>query len=69
MGFGDITPVQPIARMLAVTTAVFGQLYLAVVMGILIGRFSSVLRKNLVAPSKANPGNPITLGRNKLSKR
>ena len=46
VGFGDITPVQPIARMLAVTTAVVGQLYLAVVMGILIGRFSSVLRKN-----------------------
>tara|TARA_B100001094_G_scaffold288799_1_gene305269 strand:+ start:150 stop:905 length:756 start_codon:yes stop_codon:yes gene_type:complete len=46
LGFGDITPVQPIARMLAVTTGVVGQLYLAVVMGILIGRFSSELRKN-----------------------
>ena len=46
VGFGDITPVQPLARMLAVTTGVVGQLYLAVVMGILIGRFSSGLRKN-----------------------
>jgi len=35
-----------LARMLAVTTGVVGQLYLAVVMGILIGRFSSELRKN-----------------------
>jgi hypothetical protein len=32
--------------MLAVSTGVVGQLYLAVVMGILIGRFSSELRKN-----------------------
>ena len=46
VGFGDITLVQPIARILAVTTTVVGQLYLAVVMGILIGRLSSVLRKN-----------------------
>ena len=46
VGFGDITPVQPLARMLSVTTGVIGQLYLAVVMGVLIGRFSSELRKN-----------------------
>jgi hypothetical protein len=32
--------------MLSVTTGVIGQLYLAVVMGVLIGRFSSELRKN-----------------------
>ena len=46
VGFGDITPTNPAARMLAVTTGVIGQLYLAVVMGILIGRFSSELRKS-----------------------
>ena len=46
LGFGDIAPVHPLARMLAVSTGVVGQLYLAVVMGILIGRFSSELRKN-----------------------
>ncbi|WP_114994123.1 potassium channel family protein [Synechococcus sp. UW179A] len=46
VGFGDITPVHPMARMLAVSTGVAGQLYLAVVMGILIGRFSSELRKH-----------------------
>ena len=46
VGFGDITPMNPLARMLAVSTGVIGQLYLAVVMGILIGRFSSELRKN-----------------------
>ena len=46
VGFGDITPMNPLARMLAVSTGVIGQLYLAVVMGILIGRFSSELRKS-----------------------
>ncbi|KZR86541.1 Ion channel [Synechococcus sp. MIT S9509] len=45
VGFGDITPVHPMARMLSVGTGLAGQLYLAVVMGILIGRFSSGLRK------------------------
>lgn len=45
VGFGDITPVHPLARMLAVTTGVIGQLYIAVVMGILIGRFTSGLRE------------------------
>ena len=46
VGFGDITPMNPLARMLAVSTGVIGQLYLAVVMGILIGRFSSELRRS-----------------------
>ena len=46
VGFGDINPIHPLARMLSVTTGVIGQLYLAVVMGVLIGRFSSELRKN-----------------------
>jgi|TARA_B100000073_G_scaffold312550_1_gene286359 hypothetical protein len=46
VGFGDINPIAPVARMLAVSTGVIGQLYLAVVMGILIGRFSSELRRN-----------------------
>ena len=45
VGFGDITPMNPLARMLSVTTGVVGQLYLAVVMGVLIGRFSSELRR------------------------
>ena len=46
LGFGDVTPGYPLARMLAVSTGVVGQLYLAVVMGILIGRISSELQKH-----------------------
>lgn len=41
VGFGDINPAQPLARMLAVSTGIAGPLYLAVVMGVLIGRYSS----------------------------
>ena len=41
VGFGDITPLTPPARMLSVGLAVVGPLYLAVVMGVLIGRFSA----------------------------
>ena len=41
VGFGDINPVQPLARMLCVATSVAGPLYLAVVMGVVIGRYAS----------------------------
>ena len=41
VGFGDINPVLPLARMLAVATSIAGPLYLAVVMGVVIGRYTS----------------------------
>ena len=41
VGFGDIEPMLPISRMLAVVTGIIGPLYLAVVMGVLIGRYAS----------------------------
>ena len=41
VGFGDIQPVLPISRMLAVITGIIGPLYLAVVMGVLIGRYTN----------------------------
>ena len=40
VGFGDIQPVMPVSRMLAVITGIIGPLYLAVVMGVLIGRYT-----------------------------
>ena len=40
VGFGDINPALPLARMLSVVTSIAGPLYLAVVMGVLIGRFA-----------------------------
>ena len=40
-GYGDILPVSPIARSLAILLALFGQLYLTVIIGILIGKYLS----------------------------
>ena len=45
VGFGDISPTLPLSRMLSITTSIIGPLYLAAVMGILIGRYSSNLKK------------------------
>ena len=47
VGFGDISPMLPLARMVSVATSITGPLYLAAVMGVLIGRFASSLdRRN-----------------------
>ena len=43
VGFGDIKPVLPLSRMLSVATGIAGPLYLAVVMGVLISRYSREL--------------------------
>ena len=40
-GYGDIIPLAPIAKTLAIFLAVFGQLYLTVVIAILIGKYLS----------------------------
>ena len=47
VGFGDISPVLPLARMVSVATSVAGPLYLAAVMGVLIGRYASSLEHKL----------------------
>lgn len=39
LGYGDITPSAPLARSLAVFTALIGQLYLVIVMALIIGKF------------------------------
>ena len=41
VGFGDIQPVLPASRMLSVVTGMIGPFYLAVVMGVLTGRYSN----------------------------
>ena len=45
VGFGDISPMLPLARMVSVATSITGPLYLAAVMGVLIGRFASSLER------------------------
>lgn len=40
-GYGDILPITPLARTLAIFIALFGNLYLTVIIGILIGKYLS----------------------------
>ena len=40
LGFGDITPVHPIARALTYTEAIVGQLYIAILIGTLVGNIA-----------------------------
>jgi voltage-gated potassium channel len=40
-GYGDVLPLKPIAKTLAIFLALFGQLYLTVIIGILIGKYLS----------------------------
>ena len=46
LGFGDIKPMLPLSRIISVSTSIIGPLYLAVVMGILIGRFSTTIQSS-----------------------
>jgi voltage-gated potassium channel len=39
VGYGDVVPVAPVARSLAVVLAVAGQLYVAVLMALLVGKY------------------------------
>jgi len=55
VGFGDIQPVMPVSRMLAVVTGIIGPLYLAVVMGVLIGRYTNQVEEEDIAERKDRP--------------
>jgi|TARA_B110000091_G_scaffold94819_1_gene103450 hypothetical protein len=47
LGFGDISPVQPVARFLVYLEAIIGQLYLAILVASLVGsRMSAAIKKN-----------------------
>jgi len=48
LGFGDITPVVPATRLACLALSVMGPLYIAVVLGVMISRFT--------AQSQASPG-------------
>ena len=55
VGFGDIQPVLPISRMLAVITGIIGPLYLAVVMGVLIGRYTNQVEEEDIVEHNDRP--------------
>jgi hypothetical protein len=41
LGYGDLLPLKPYAKSLSILIAVCGQLYLAVIIALLVGKFSS----------------------------
>jgi len=52
VGYGDVLPVSPTARMLAVIEAVLGQFFVAVLVGMFVGMYASELFTNRGASSK-----------------
>jgi len=45
LGYGDITPAEPVARALAYTEAVVGQLYIAILIGTLVGNLAGKIER------------------------
>jgi len=39
LGYGDVTPVSPMARSMAVLIAITGQLYMTILIAMLVGKF------------------------------
>lgn len=46
VGYGDITPLSPLARMLAITEALTGQIYLVVMVATLVGLRATALHES-----------------------
>ena len=56
VGFGDITPVTPLARLVSMSLSILGPLYIAVVLGLLLSRLSS--RQQAASAATAAPREP-----------
>jgi hypothetical protein len=41
LGYGDVTPVSPLAKSLTIVIAISGQLYLTILIAMLVGKFLS----------------------------
>ena len=46
LGYGDITPISDSARALVIVTTLFGQFYMAIIVGIIVGKFISSRKNN-----------------------
>lgn len=45
VGYGDILPLKPLSRSLAILTSTTGQIYIAVIIAMLVGKYASVQNK------------------------
>ena len=41
LGYGDVVPVSSVAKSIAILTAVSGQIYIAVILALLVGKYAS----------------------------
>ena len=55
VGFGDITPITPPTRLASLALSVLGPLYIAVVLGVLISRFSGAQEPEDLSPRDPGP--------------
>ena len=46
LGYGDISPLTPLARSFSTFTALFGQLYLVIIMALIVGKFLNTKRSD-----------------------
>ncbi len=46
VGYGDITPIDPVAKSLAIFLGVVGQLYLALTIALLVGKYLSAKQES-----------------------
>lgn len=61
LGYGDLTPAQDIGRMLAVTCALMGQLYLVSILALLVANVGKARRRRTPdAPSDDDPGERVS---------
>ena len=45
LGYGDVVPQTPVARSLAILISVTGQIYIAIIIAMLVGKFASTQNK------------------------
>jgi hypothetical protein len=61
LGYGDISPTSPWARMLAAIEAVVGQIYLTVLVAHLVGMRLSQTFESVPGEDKSEPGSPASI--------
>lgn len=44
-GYGDITPLHPVSKSLSMFISVIGQLYIAIIISMLVGKYASILKE------------------------
>ena len=49
VGYGDIVPVHKVAKSMSLLLGIIGQLYLAILVGIIVGKYLTAERKDIIS--------------------